>query len=647
VRFQDSPLPRPGFWARRYPAVVTALGAVVLVVSIAAMISAPPDFRWVVLAVLTIASAQLMLRMPAAVPISFSISDIFTFSGALMFGPATGAMLAGVDAALLSMRLERTHRSFSRFMFNVSAASLAMWAASSVFFALAAATPLAAHPSDVISHVAPLAAFALIYYVLNTGLVAVAVALGGRRTLWSVWREHFMPLWPGYAGGAFGAGLAVFLLSAEHGNPGVLAFVLPIPFILYVTFKTAVGRMHDEVTHLTRVNSMYVATIETLAQAVDARDEVTHDHLRRVQTNAMGLAQLLNVTDESALRAIEAAALLHDVGKLAIPEHILNKPDKLTPAEFEVMKMHAKIGADILSPIGFPFPVVPIVRHHHENWDGTGYPDGLHGEQIPIGARILSVVDCFDALTSDRPYRRAFSVEKAIAIIRERSGVMYDPKVVDALIANKDEIAAHVEQGSAAAATVTETIAHARQAARTDDAAVSGVIVNLAGRLGEIVGRHRDLDALCRALDDELSRRLPGMTIVVYQYDPQLDGLFARAAAGVHGEAVEGLTIGLGLRLTGWVGAHRTTIANSEAALDLGNIASQLRPLPHLCLSTPIVDDERLAGVLTLYSTTPAPFTGTDVALVEMLARLMAPRLGTHADVARGAESAAVAARVH
>jgi len=647
VRFRYSQPTRPGFWARRYPAVITALGAVVLFVSIAAMIAAPLDFRWVVLAVLTVASAQLMLRMPAAVPISFSISDIFTFSGALLFGPAAGAILAGIDAGLLSLRLVRTHRSLSRALFNVSAAALAMWGASNVFFALAGAAPLAANPSAVIAHVAPLAAFALVYYVLNTGLVAVAVALGASGTVWRVWREHFMPLWPGYAGGAFGAGLAVFLLSAENGNPGVLAFVLPIPFILYITFKTAVGRMHDDVTHLTRINSMYVATIETLAQAVDARDEVTHDHLRRVQKNAMSLARLLDVTDESELRAIEAAALLHDVGKLAIPEHILNKPDKLTPAEFDVMKLHAKIGADILSPIGFPFPVVPIVRHHHENWNGTGYPDGLHGEQIPIGARILSVVDCFDALTSDRPYRRAFSVEKAIEIIRERSGVMYDPNVVDALIANKHEIAAHVEQGSAAAATVTETIAHARQAARTDDAAVSGVIVNLAGRLGEIVGRHRDLHALCGALDDELSRRLPGTTIVVYQYDPQLDALFARAAAGVHGRAVEGLTIGLGLRLTGWVGAHRRTIANSEAALDLGNIASQLRPLPHLCLSTPIVDDEGLAGVLTLYSTTAAPFTGTDVALFEMLARLLAPRLGAHADFARGSEPASAAARVH
>ena len=127
------------------------------------------------------------------------------------------------------------------------------------------------------------------------------------------------------------------------------------------------------------------------------------------------------------LRAIEAAALLHDVGKLAIPEHILNKPGRLTPAEFERMKSHARIGAEILSEVDFPYPVVPIVRHHHENWDGTGYPDGLKGDAIPVGARILAVVDCFDALTSHRPYRRALSVGEAVAIIDARRGTMYDP----------------------------------------------------------------------------------------------------------------------------------------------------------------------------------------------------------------------------
>ena len=179
---------------------------------------------------------------------------------------------------------------------------------------------------------------------------------------------------------------------------------------------------------------MYLSTVETLAMAIDAKDDVTHSHVRRVQAYATGLARALGIADEMTLKAIEAAALLHDTGKLAVPEHILNKPGKLTDAEFEKMKRHVDVGADILSLVHFPYPVEPIVRCHHENWDGSGYPRGVVGEAIPIGARILSVVDCFDALTSDRPYRARMTDEAALDILRERSGRMYDPHVVDTFI---------------------------------------------------------------------------------------------------------------------------------------------------------------------------------------------------------------------
>src|SRR5678816_1019859 len=165
--------------------------------------------------------------------------------------------------------------------------------------------------------------------------------------------------------------------------------------------------------------------------AIDAKDQITHGHIRRVQSYAVALAKHLGVTDQSLIKAIEAAAPLHDMGKLAVPEYILNKPGKLTSAEFEKMKLHATVGADILSAIEFPYPVVPIVRHHHESWDGSGYPAGLKGTDIPVGARILSVVDCFDALTSDRPYRPRLSDADALRILSERRGSMYDPLVVD------------------------------------------------------------------------------------------------------------------------------------------------------------------------------------------------------------------------
>ena len=268
-----------------YVGLVIAAGMGLLLESVYALAIRPPDLGWALLVLLSIGSAQLMLRMPA-VPISFSVSDIFTFTAALMYGPAAGALAAAIDAAVLSTRLVSSGRSTTRYLFNVSAVTLAMWVAACWFFLLSGTTALAADPAAIISHVGSLAAFALLYFALNTGLVAAAIALATRRSLWQVWCAHFLSLWPGYVGGAAASGLALFLFSTRHGDFRVLAFVLPMPFILYITFKTSIARMQDDVAHLTRINSIYLSTIEALAQAVDARDEVTHGHIRRVQKNA-------------------------------------------------------------------------------------------------------------------------------------------------------------------------------------------------------------------------------------------------------------------------------------------------------------------------------------------------------------------------
>ena len=247
-----------------------------------------------------------------------------------------------------------------------------------------------------------------------------------------LWRDNFLWLGVNYFGGASVAALLV--TYTREIDFTTLGIIVPLLLISYLTFKTSMGRIEDANAHLLEVNKLHLSTIETLAMAIDAKDQITHGHIRRVQRLAVGLARSMGVNDEIQIKAIEAAALLHDMGKLAIPEFILNKPGRLTPNEFDVMKQHANIGADLLGSIHFPYPVVPIVRHHHEAWDGSGYPDKLRGVSIPLGARILSVVDCFDALTSDRPYRPRLSVEDAIAILVQRRGSMYDPLIVDKFI---------------------------------------------------------------------------------------------------------------------------------------------------------------------------------------------------------------------
>jgi putative nucleotidyltransferase with HDIG domain len=174
--------------------------------------------------------------------------------------------------------------------------------------------------------------------------------------------------------------------------------------------------------------------IEALARAMNSRDGLTHAHAQRVQRYAAALAGETSIRDHRMLEAIHAAALLHDIGKLGIPDQLLHKPGPLTTDEYAQVKQHAVIGADILSAVPFAGPLALIVRHHHENWDGTGYPDGLRGDAIPLGARVLAIVDCYDALTSDRPYRRSLPHERALAMILERRGTMYEPEIADAFL---------------------------------------------------------------------------------------------------------------------------------------------------------------------------------------------------------------------
>jgi putative nucleotidyltransferase with HDIG domain len=190
--------------------------------------------------------------------------------------------------------------------------------------------------------------------------------------------------------------------------------------------------------------------IQALTRTLTARDEVTYAHAQRVQRYAAALAREACIRDLHMLEAIDAAALLHDIGKLGIPDRLLHKPAPLTADEYTQVKHHATIGADILSAVELPGPLALIVRHHHENWDGTGYPDGLRGEAIPIGARVLAIVDCYDALTSDRPYRRSLSHDRAAAMILERRGTMYEPAIADAFLRIIDALRPAIEGARAA-----------------------------------------------------------------------------------------------------------------------------------------------------------------------------------------------------
>jgi hypothetical protein len=326
--------------------------------------------------------------------------------------------------------------------------------------------------------------------------------------------------------------------------------------------------------------------------AIDAKDQVTHGHIRRVQSYAVGLAKELDVKDHGLLHAIEASALLHDMGKLAIPEHILNKPGKLTPAEFEKMKLHASIGADLLSAIEFPYPVVPIVRHHHENWDGTGYPSGLFGTAIPLGARILAVVDCFDALTSDRPYRPRLTDEEATRILIDRRGSMYDPLVVDTFLRIYPALAPDsVSQSPSQAAYLdhlNQLQGHSEVEAPLDQQQI----------------RRRDgLNNWMQSI--AVTKPLPSVAIVLSMHDKVADDLVILHSSQSLG-MLSRQRFSLGRGLTGWVASTSKRVINSDAILDLAEIAPRAAGRFGYCLAVPFRSRKttQIKGVVSFYSET-------------------------------------------
>src|SRR5437667_12516391 len=268
---------------------------------------------------------------------------------------------------------------------------------------------------------------AIVFFVINTATVAIVIGRTEGRSPRQVWTESYFWSFPYYMVGASVAGFFGYLSRTVGWE--VVVMLIPVVLLLFRGYRLYLDRLESEKLHAEEVASLHLRTIEALALSIEAKDHVTHDHVQRVQVYAMEVGKELGLTKDE-LNALQAASLLHDIGKLAVPEHIISKPGKLTSEEFEKMKIHPIVGAEILERVRFPYPVVPIVRSHHEKWDGTGYPDGLKGDEIPIGARILSAVDCLDALASDRQYRRAYPLDEVIQRLSAESAKAFDPTVV-------------------------------------------------------------------------------------------------------------------------------------------------------------------------------------------------------------------------
>ena len=573
---------------------------------------------------MTVLAGCFTIKLPS-LPANLSVSETFVFTSVLLFGSAAGTLTVVLDALVIAFWQKTVRSTSSRLLFNAAAPAIAIRAAGDAFFLASDAVPGQITPSDLGHIVLPTFGLAFFYFVFNSCLIAGAMATDKGTAAIKMWRRNLPAVSVNYF---IGGCIAIFVSAyAAELNIAVLGIIVPILLVSYYTFRTSMGRLEDANRHVRHINELYLSTIEALAMAVDAKDQITHGHIRRVQVYATQLAQRLGVTDDQQLRAIEAAALLHDMGKLAIPEHILNKPGKLTPAEFEKMKRHADIGADLLSSISFPYPVVPIVRHHHENWDGNGYPSGLSGHDIPLGARILSVVDCFDALTSDRPYRPRMSDDDSFAILRERSGRMYDPLVVDTFIGVFPEISPLAIQAGQQARSFMPTMAGSSglnplEQIRTN-AEQSTLLEECALALKHATSRREATEVAAQFL----AMLTPARVCALFEYRQDDDSLVCAQSAGDTDVKLTGLSIKNGERTTGWAVAHDSVMANSPATLDLMERAGMFDPPLRSAIVAPLKHDGKLLGALAAYSSSSELFSDDHQYAMERIAAAFAREL--------------------
>ncbi|MCU1275792.1 MAG: diguanylate cyclase and metal dependent phosphohydrolase [Bryobacterales bacterium] len=466
---------------------------------------------------------------------------------------------------------------------------------------------------------------ACVFFLINTIPVAAAIGITESKSLTRIWYDCYFWCFPYYLGGASIAWILSVLSRQTHWHASLV--LIPVIYFIYRSYRTYLGRLEDEKVHVEEMAALHLRTIEALALAIEAKDHTTHDHLRRVRIYAMEVAKDLGLP-ASEMQALRAAALLHDIGKLAVPEQIISKPGKLTPEEFEKIKIHPVVGAEILERVQFPYPVVPIVRAHHEKWDGSGYPAGLKGEEIPIGARILSAVDCLDALASNRQYRRALPLDRAMEIITSEAGKSFDARVVEVLSRrykeleqmalaqnwDKKRLSTHVkiEKGLAPAAGFEKanTSVNGRKDAFDPLSSIAAARqeVQMLFELTQDLGNSLSLNETLSVVSVRLKRLVPYDSIAVYVLR---DGkLVPEYVNGENFRLFSSLEIPVGEGLSGWVAQNRKPILNGNPSVEAGYMGdpgkfSTLRS----ALAVPLEGLNGAVGVLALYRAEKDAFT--------------------------------------
>jgi diguanylate cyclase (GGDEF)-like protein len=599
--------------ARVYLAGTIGVGACVAGVSLAFASFWNPALL-VVLSFLATVTAVL-INLPASATartLSATASCTVDLTTLLLLGPDSAMVVATSGA--WSRASFRGHPDIPPFeiLSRMGSQAIAMRAAGQVFLA---AGGRAGHLNDW-SWVLPYVAATLLYVALTTAARTALKSLTTRATLRSAWKQSLgwtVPAW--LLGGGAAPVCAVLLAKSEMWLFPIAAGPVLVAYLVHRLYMRGIATQEGR---LKEASSLHLATIEALAIAIDAKDRSSPSHIRREQVYAASLAREFGMS-ENEIQAVKTAALLHDIGKLAVPEHILSKPGPLTYEEFQKVRIHPQVGAEIIAGVPFPYPVAPLVLCHHERWNGTGYPAGLKGTEIPLGARVLAVVDYFEALTSERPFHGAMSYDAAIDILWQEAGKALDPVAVAHFVELLPSLQ-HVAPGPYAAygaatgatglLTPKETVAEADHRTALHDIALAHKEIYSLYEVSQAMGTSLGVADSMTMIASKLRNLVPFSACALFLTDKESDAVRCRFATGTDADRLRQITVHEGRGTIGWVVAHREAVLNGRPSDDL-EAAGLVPPATVLksALVCPLVFNERVIGTLALYHVEPDHFT--------------------------------------